>query len=207
MLPLNCSLNSNPIFPQNDDREVYLFTSLDQPAVLADKHELSTLNLCLFGDTSSLFDSTSESLILHLVSQLLGINHLQYSCLSSSSINKAEWFYHGAPCVAIVLSIGDNNLHFYMHPQRVLESLQSPTYQPKPKAELQDALSSHRVHCQVELDAFSLQVKDTLNLQVGDVIQTDHLLCASLFLKHQQQTICQVEPGRIQQHKSIQIVS
>lgn len=206
LLPFSCSV-TNTSKPDKTEDDFLLCSDEQQAIALLQKKHLSALKQCLFGDSSTCFDSVSQSLLAELITQLLAIEHINIEQQKSTNTLQEEWFYHGSSAIAIKLSIGKEALILYLHPDWVQNALPKLNPNPLPQVDLQDLLGAELLHCQVELKPFMLKVKDTMNLKVGDVIKTDHLLINPLELKQQRKSICLVEPGQAKQHKSIQIVS
>ena len=203
------SLHLNRTLPSLEYDSGYLFLSeIAEPIALLLTQDLSTLTHCLFGDTSDCFHPSSENQLTTLFNQLLGTQSLQRRKVEEKETRlREEWFYTGAPSLTVTLRGAHHSMTFCLHPQWVLQTLARPKEIPKPKSNLQDALASKVLHCQIELTPITLQLKDMLHLQVGDVIKTDHPLTSPLLINHEDQAICAVEIGTSNHYKSIQIAS
>lgn len=188
---LSCTV-TRPTNPPNrcgsDDLLVKGVALLVQP-------DWKMLNHCLFGDCSHYFDAPSKSLFLTLLNQLVGTELLE-----TMPIN--DWFYPGSP--ALVLTI-NQTMAIYLNPQWVLKALPLPELTQQKLAELDDALAAERVTLDVKLNALPLKLADVVRLKIGDVIKTDHPLSVPLSLSLNQKTICCVDIGKDNFHKSIQI--
>lgn len=206
LLPFSCVV-TNVCKPDKTDDDLLLCSNEYQTIALLQTKHLWALKQCLFGDSSACFDSVSQPLLAELIKQLLDMEHINLEQQKNTTFLQEEWFYHGSATIAIKLSIGKDELTLYLHPEWVQNELPKLNSDPLPKVDLKDLLGSELLRCQVELKPFTLKVKDTLNLKVGDVIKSDHLLSSPLDLKQQGKSICLVEPGQAKQHKSIQIVS
>jgi hypothetical protein len=213
--PLSCHLETN-LRLKPDHNEWSFFTSKEQPIALVDKTKLDVLKQCVFGNSSPCFDSANQTIMRQLLSQLVGIDVGWALAQQVDSNNNGvgprpnlheEWFYHGAPTVALNLMVDKEALVFYIHPQWVIKFFPKPLQEQKRKSDLQRAVETEIVHCQVELQACSLKIQDTMSLQVGDVIKTNHPLFTSALFKHKHDVISQVLLGKTQQYKSIQIES
>jgi len=207
MHALSLTLRAKCKPPQCDNYRLFI-TDTGQPVALLLTEDLSVLTHCLFGDLSECFNPISEIHLITLLNQLLGTESLQ-----PQPVGKREgfihetWFYKGAPTLRLTLSEAQYFLTVYLHPQWVLQALPKAKKIQKPKSDLQKALASQVLHCQIELAPLPLALNDVLQLQPGDVIKTDHPLSSLLLLNHQQQTICHVEIGANNYFKSIQIAS
>ena len=201
LFPLSCHLSCNPHQP---DQGYVLLTEHQEPIALLPEHYLSLIKSSLFGDPSDCFNTISETLLINLLNQLLGAQLIQQQ---SDTVHLDEWFYNGAPSLAMTLSGSGQSMTLYLHPHWVLNALPKHQLVQKPKDNLHEALEPQLLHWHVELNPVSLQLEDMIRLQVGDVIRTDHPLTTPLLLKNNQQTVCNVDIGETNLFKSIQITS
>lgn len=196
--PLNCSVSRTPKILTVPPLEDYILIGdvalLVQPDWAIIKH-------CLFGDHSACFDAQSKSLFSILLNQLLGTQSLQLKKAPDRPSIK-DWFYTGAPSLVMTIN---QVMTIYLHPQWVLSALPLPELTQHPLAKLSDALAAEKVNLHVELNPVPLKLTDMVRLKVGDVIKTDHLLTTPLRLSINQKTICSVDIGKENSHKSIQI--
>lgn len=207
LFALSCSLSANPK-PLQLDLGCLLISEGEHPVALFSQDGLSALKQCLFGDLSDCFNSISKNALTSLLSQMLETPSIKLQLINKSlGFKDTEWFYPGAPSLSLTLSLPCHSMIIYLHPQWVLKKLPLSKRTLKPKANLQEALADQLLQCQVDLIPISLKLNDVINLRVGDVIKTDHKLIDSLLLKHERQTVCQVEPGESNHFKSIQIAS
>lgn len=200
LFPLTVVLQCNPKPHAFSDSSV--FTNNDRAIALLPKQNLFVMAYCLLGEVADCFDDISAGILPGLLQQLLGAGSLE-----EKNYTHVEWFYTGSPALVMTLSSGRYSLNVYLHPQWVLNAIPQNTLLSKPKVPLQEALDSELLCCEVELNPMTLQLDKLLRLKPGDVITTDQALTTPILLKHQQQTVCHVDIGEINQTKSIQIVS
>lgn len=207
LLPLSCVL-SHALTPVSTHECTLLLDGANAQALLLNS-DYAIIKHSLFDDASDAFNAISQTLLMVLINELLGTTSLtQQSCPPSA--NK-EWFYTGAPTLALILTNSTNgtclhpNITLYLHPQWVLCALpKNHNSKIKPIA-IHKAIDTKKIDLQVALIPVPLPLKSMLNLRVGDVIKTDHPLTAPLHLNHQQQTVCHVDIGITNAYKSIQI--
>lgn len=206
LLPLSFSLIANQ--KPNVANAEYIFVADTQVIAFLPVQDLSVLKHCLFDDASDCFKDIGETMLLVLFRQLFERPSLQQSLLDDNrNFLYDEWFYTGSPTVSLTLEAGTHSLTVYLHPQWVLQALPMMKPSQKSRGDLQAALDSQKLHCQVEFNSITLQLESLVHLKPGDVVTIDHTLGSPLTLKHGQQTVCHVEPGEINSFKSIKIVS
>lgn len=166
----------------------------------------SALRYCLFGEECDDFDPVCEQLLLKLFMHITGSQALTRHINDHNEAQLAEeWFYKGSPALAARFYCGEKYFCICLHPQWVLSMLPRQPVLHKPLSDLKQALASQYLPCQIELLPLTLPLQSVMRLQVGDVIKSDHALLAPLLLKHNQHTLCTVNPGTKLPHKSIQI--
>ncbi len=199
LFPLSCQLRRNPKLPGSLKFD-NLTNAANSGIALLDKSCLSLIKYSLFDDTSDCFDAVAESLFMALLSQLLG------AAVLKETIEKwviEDWFYTGAPTCALTLTCANESITIYLHPQWVSDALPSNYRSTKSPVTLHEALATQRLQLHVTLNPLPLKLADVIRLQVGDVIKTDHPITDPLALTHQQQTICNVDIGKLNTTKSI----
>ena len=203
LFALNCHLRCTHKIGQLDNEFVTL-TEQDQPVALLAKHDFPAIKHCLFGDIADCFNTISETLSIKLLIQVLGLKWLQQET-ASPILN--DWFYTGTPSLTLIVSGDTQSMTVYLHPQWVLDVLPKHPLINKSTDNLDDALETQLLLWHVDLNPVVLPLANMLQLQVGDVIRTDHPLTMPLLLKTEHQTLCQVDIGETNQYKSIQITS
>ena len=214
LFPLTCELRPIPLSNSRSsvnycettpmaNNDVLMVCEEDQPIALLlpleGKGVRGSIQHHLFGDTADCMNSLSDTLFLTLINQLLGTQTPQlHSC---NTQNLDEWFYTGSPALLLNLT----NITLYLNPQWVINALPSYTKTQAPIKKLSEAIDPLSIPLHVELSPVSLRLNDIIQLKIGDVIKTDHPITIPLQLKQNQKTICSVEIGEANAHKSIQI--
>lgn len=163
------------------------------------EHYLTLFNQVLFGEDNFCFNSASQELILILLHNLFKIELCQ---INKTTDTKAHWFYKGSPCLLLTLSTHENNITLVINPDWVYQTL-SPNKRLKDNLDsLDEALAEHVLTAHLELTPLSLPIKQLLNIQIGDVITTDHPIATPLRLTQNQQLLAQADLGQSSHHKS-----
>ncbi len=200
LFPLSCQLRRNPKLLRSTQFH-HVTNDANCSFALLDKSCLSFIKYSLFDDPSACFDAVTETLFMALLSQLLG-TRVQMLGQGPTYICE-DWFYTGAPTLALALTCVNETITIYLHPQWVSDALPSNYRSKKSPATLHEALATQRLQLHVGLNPLPLKLADIIRLQVGDVIKTDHPITDPLKLTHQQQTICNVDIGKSNTTKSI----
>lgn len=210
-LPLNYILkptSKNRILNIN---EWQLVSFNAQPQALISLNNACVLSLSLFGELCPNFTVAIETPKIQLIEALLKSTSVEFQPLDYCLFNKNEWFYHGAPSVELQFNIKhpSSNQYFtlYIHPLWVLNFLPQTLAPKKPEISLKAVLKEQAINCQVELQAFSLNLKESSTLKIGDVIKTDHAVTQPVLLTHHKKTLLSANLGKTNDHQSIQIVS
>ena len=200
LFPLKCTLHRSDLSEPRPLGSVTEITDENGPAALLIEDDYITLKHAVFGDASDCFNPVSETLLLTLLTQLLGKQsiHLE-SGVQNPTMN--DWHYLGSPSLTLTLS----HMTLYLHPQWVLSALPPCPLTLGPITRLNDALRSISLDLQIELNPIPLHLKDMMGLQVGDVIKTEHRITTPVVLSHQQHTVCHASIGETESYKSIQI--
>lgn len=204
LFPLSSDLQRSPVTPLGSTAMQAICDTSHYPLALMINTDLSAVKYSLFADVSSSFERISHGLFIKLIGELLETPVLpapQYS------VEPTDWFYKGSASLCLVLSTGQYRIELYLHPQWVLSALSVRAGKKPRLGVLDDALQSLSLSCQVELLPMSLSLDDLLNLQVGDVLSTDHPLDKPLSLACQNHGICLVRAGADGISKTIQIES
>lgn len=201
LFPLQCGLQRSDL-STNPTNFTWL-TDQNGPVALCVDDDYVTLKHALFGDSSNCFNPVSKTLLMTLISQLLGNVTVEYAMLNPKM---EDWFYQGSPALTLTLShTSGNSMALYLHPQWVLNALPPGPISLKPIIGLNNALQSISINLHVQLCPIPLHLKDMLRLQVGDIIKTDHPIADPVVLKHHQQSVCHAHIGETSFYKSIQL--
>jgi hypothetical protein len=199
---LHVELRSAPKIAEDSDEKFLLITEGKKPIALLDNNYLELLKESLFSDKSPCFDQICSEIFVNFLKQILVFDSLEFG---NNSTHPRDWFYPGSPCLVSRFSNETKGFNLYLHPNWILAQIpkQKPSLQAL--AKLDEVLTSKEILLTVELESLKLSLHKLLGLQVGDVIKTSHLISKPLLLRHQQQTLCEVEAGQIQHFKSVQL--
>lgn len=196
--PLHLNLS---LVPKNYNLdEAYLIHDIDQDLGLITGDYLWIMNQALFANSHPSFHETSQELLLQLLSRLFQTNDcgLQYH-----KSQKPDWFYPGSTCLLATLSCDHDHFTLLMNPEWVYQQLPQVQNIKCPLNSLDEALAEQTVRFNLELEPSNLSVKNLANIQVGDILSTNHSLATPLRLMHGNELCSFAELGQSAQHKSI----
>jgi hypothetical protein len=196
-------LNASIILPSKEYHAdyAYVITHNNNPLALLEAHCLHFFNEVLFGEHLSVFNSYSQKLIIELISALLKTPH--ELLMSPTEYPFDDWIYPGTTALMLSLHTHDKSLKLLLHPKWVYEQL-PPLDKNTSKIEtLNDALAPKTIVLDVELEALSLKLNQCMALKVGDVLVSDHVITAPMYLKHHKTLMCEVELGQSHSYKNI----
>ena len=194
--PLSCKLSQNPKI-YDVISPLWLITDANRSISISNKKDHELIKQSVFGKNSDCFNTISETLLISLLNRLFGTESLQWH----TAPNMDEYLYTGSPCLTLSIECDTLSTSLYLHPQWVVNALPQKRISPSPVSSLNDALATQVLPLQVVLSPIPLQLSNLIRLQVGDVIKTDHPITMPLLLKHDNETICNVDIGE----QSIQI--
>lgn len=200
--PLTCELSLTTI-QDKPHQACHCISTQQRPIALMINNDLSMIRYCLFGDTADCFHGVSHAIFLKLVQTLLDSEALQIEL----NLNQPEaWFYTGSPSLHLKLQCNqDESISFFLHPQWVINALPQHSSTLKPTCSLDTLFDPYPVKLEIELNPTSLTLAEITQLEVGDVIKTDHPITSPLRLKHTEKTICHVHLGEHNHTHTIQI--
>jgi hypothetical protein len=171
------------------------------PIARIDEDYHSLLNYVLFGEDEPSFNATSDELILVLLTQLLS----SAPCSFNDQINdSSSWIYPGSTCLLVVFSCEQQQVHCFLNPDWVYHLLAADKRKSlKAVHPLDEALAEESLALNLELNAMKIPFKQLIDLQVGDVLLTDHKINQALPLMQEQRRIASAELGHISEHKSL----
>ena len=203
LFPLSFNLNRLSKINIKSHQAAIMLTE-NKPLALLMPDDDHLMKHCLFGDESACFNNASELLFIDLLKDLLGVTTLTRQS-HSQLINSEDWFYKGSPALSLIFNSGSHIMTLYLHPQWVLAALPIRAFTLTSLEHFETALMSQTLDLHVELTPITLRVEDIMQLQIGNVIKTDHPLNQALQLKHQHKTLDYCQLGEQQSFKSIQI--
>lgn len=173
-----------------------------QPIALLNHTIHKLMNYSLFGEQSHAFNSVSEELFLLLLNQLLSCDDCS---LKKGYQETPHWIYPGSTCLVLRINCGDLELTILLNPEWVYQALPAAKKIMQPLRALEEVVVHESLRLEATLNPVAIQVKQLMELQVGDVLVTDHELYRPLSLIRQQQEFAQVELGQALNNKSILI--
>lgn len=193
--PLSCHISLNTEAAE-DVASIRHYASDNTPICLSSSKASSFIQQVVFGQIAKSFDAIAEQLHIDLLNLLCDTTSLHQQV----TFDRLDWFYKGSPCISLSIESNDASLVLYFHPTWVINALPQ-TESLTPLTPLNEALNEASLTMHVVLNSFTLPLSNISQLQVGDVIKTDHPLSTPLSLTHVCNTICHVELGE----QSIQI--
>ena len=197
-LPLSIELKL-PSKEYNTDHLLELYQTNSAIAFIKDSyHEL--INHSLFGEHHSCFNEVSEELFLRLLQQLL---KTETSNLKHENQNKPSWIYPGSTCLILELKCKTYQVSLILNPEWVYQYLALNKNSNQKLCSLDRALSNEQISLSIVLIPLRLTMNELMNLQIGDVISSDHPITKQVNLQHQEQLLAYAELGQSSNHKSI----
>lgn len=172
------------------------------PVALLPKQAIRSFQQQLFDDDSPCFLSSSQKLFQAFLCDLLQIETL---LITAADLPWSDWIYAGSPALLFSLSSKEEAIHLYLHPHWVLAQLPRAKPLSKSLQKLDEAIAPQELNLEVRFKPFSLPLNKLLQLQIGDVIKTDHQLEEPLNLQHQQDVLSLVQIGQQHSFKSIKL--
>ncbi len=174
---------------ENSDKKLLLLSN-KKPLALLEKSYLTLVKESLFADQSLCFDKASAEILRFLLKELLAVETLEEV---DDRTNPSNWFYSGSPCLLVKFGCINKSFNLYLHPDWVLNCLPKQKMSLPALAKLDEALASKELALTLELQTQKINLSKLLSLQVGDVIKTTHLISNPLIIRHQQQSVFEVE--------------
>lgn len=163
-------------------------------------HYLTLFNQVLFGEHHCCFNSSGQELMLILLQNLLKVEQCSIIKTTDTSPN---WFYRGSTCLLLTLSANKNNITIIIDPNWAYKSLAPNKTLKDNLSSLDEALAEQVLTLNLELIPLKLPIKQLLNIQIGDVIATDHPIATPLRLTQKEQLLSHADLGQSSDHKSI----
>lgn len=161
---------------------------------------LSVINQALFGNDKPCFNLASQKLWITLLNNLFKTEQCD---LPQSIQENPRWFYAGSTSLSLTLCCNENNFTLILNPDWVYQQLPESKVMQSELHSLNDALAEQTVSLCLELVPSTLSVKNITDIQVGDVLSTNHPLTSTLRVTRGNQLFAQAELGQSSQHKSI----
>lgn len=197
LIPLSLQLSPTP-----KDYQVLNTLRLQDASTdlaLVEGDYLTVINQALFNADKPCFQASSQELALCLLSSLC---HSEQAALRQNTHAAPDWFYAGSTSLLLSLSAAQAHFSLVLDPQWVYQQL--PQQQKSAALDsMDDALAEHTLSLCLELLPSKLSVKHLANMQVGDILTTNHPLSQPLNLTRNQEQFAQAELGQSAPHKSI----
>jgi len=157
------------------------------------------LNYSLFGEEDSCFNSCSEELFMLLLSQAFNTDF----CLLNKINKEVDWLYPGSTCLLVHLYCNASSISMLLNPDWVYQNLPLATKTNPGITPLEDGLAEKSLILSLELSSMSIPIKQLMDLQIGDVIATDHGCSRPMQLAHKRKTFATAELGKTLENKSV----
>lgn len=157
------------------------------------------LNQALFGEQDDAYKPCSEELFLRLLAELF---HTE-ACSMQTVDKQLSWLYPGSAAVVLHFSCTSSTCSILVNPAWVHQALPLKKKQQQNLSSLDEALAKKNLRLSVELDSMTISLQQLLDLQIGDVIKTDHQCSDRLRLVYEQKTYATTELGALATTKSI----
>lgn len=200
--PIQCTLS----LPSTQDFFIETgYVKDEQGQTLACIHDeiIPIMQDALFGEPLEAFNSTSDTLFLHLMSCLFE----REPCIVTNSRNvnnKNTWLYPGSAALLLELNSPTQEMTLLINPEWVHNAL--PLQTPRGALHsLEETLEAQPLTLHLELSAMHLPIKHLAELQVGDLLVTDHLLSNPMFLNQGKKAFATAELGTTSYYKSTQL--
>lgn len=165
--------------------------------VQAEKNWRSIFSLCLFGEDNSAFYTACEKIASTL------FTHLGMQEFTENPTTKG-WFYTGSSCLVMHLYCDNQSVNWYLHPDWVYDQLPEKSV-GTPLVSLEKALHQETVTLEARLQPFSLSLHTLLDMETGDLLQTDHALSQPLQLTCHSRMLAEASLAEKNTHPSILI--
>lgn len=172
-----------------------------QPLALLTDGFVSLLNYSLFNEDEPFFTSVSEELISHLINQLLKTQASRL--IESYSI--PNWIYPGTSCLKLTLKCGHYEQSCFLNPNWVHQRLPLNKNSRSKLTSLEEVLKEEFIVLNSDLLPVPIPLNQLLDIQVGDVLLTDHKQNTPIQLKHEAKTFALAELGKNLESKSLVI--
>jgi flagellar motor switch/type III secretory pathway protein FliN len=220
LLPLSCCLSLPPKSVDRDPKAIVKNPSQAPTTPIKSHHctlahiekkYLTVINLALFGQDELCFNPSSHALFLILLQQLF---HTECSISDPSDLiitteskvdilEAQNYVYSGSTCLLLTLNCGVVSTRLILNPDWVYQQLPKHQTNTTPLNTLEQALDHKTITLNAELLPIRLPLKQLVNLEIGDVLTSDHSLSQPLRLTQKQQLIAQIELASMAEHKSI----
>lgn len=166
------------------------------PAVQAEKNWYGIFSLCLFGEDNPAFYTACEKIASHLFTHL-GLQEF-------TDPPTKDWFYTGSSCLTMHLSCDNKSVNWYLHPDWVYNQLSEKSV-GAPLVSLEKALHQETITLEALLQPFALSLHTLLDMETGDLLQTDHALSQPLQLTLHSRIVAEARLAETTTHPSILI--
>lgn len=185
-----------------DRRSLTTFGMVGEPLLLMEGCHSTLMNHCLFGEDQPCFNSSSEALLLVLLNQLLSTEH---TTLQANIATAQDWIYPGSTCLLLTLTCVSYQINLLLHPDWVYRFLPGIKTTANRLCSLNEVVAAEEVTLELTLIPMNLPLHQLMNMQIGDVLVSDHAIHSPVALAHQKQALAQTELGQFCHYKSIQL--
>jgi hypothetical protein len=174
--------------------------SLFQPLAVSNTKIHELLNYCLFGELNSYFDQLSDELFLSLMSQLLNSDSCFYERLDQVNY---DWIYQGSPCLLVQLNCQSHQLALLLNPSWVHKNLLPLSTKQPTTYVLEELLGKKLLTMRAELNPMKIPFNQLVDLQIGDVLLTDHGINQPIRLLQKEKPFASADLGQMLENKSL----
>lgn len=193
--PISLRLLPPSPLPENPS----LVTAAGMAFMLLEDNYLSFFTPLLFKEDNSSFHSVSTLLVKKLIGDLLDIE----TCSLEHQFTQPDWSYTGSAALLLELSVERHSLRALISPDWVYAQLSPLQSSKNPLADLEQAVAAFPLQLDLTLRPLKLPLKQLVDLEIGDVISSDHPINTPVLLKHKDRILAEAELGQSNNQKSI----
>lgn len=188
--------------PDAKDKNAALLIQDDlaQPLALLDATYLNAVQHALFGIQDPSLDEVSTLIFSRLIETLFNAQH---NLITHHNEEAHKWLYAGSTALMLQLQSQEHSLSILLHPDWVYKELPLQKSHASTLSSLDDALSKESVTLELQLSPMILPMGQLFQLQIGDVIKSDHPITSPLHLMQEQERVALAQLGQAASHKSI----
>lgn len=188
--------------PDTEDKraQILIQDDLAQPLALLDASYLAAVQHALFGAKDPSLDEVSTLIFSRLIESLFNAQH---RLITPHHLKAHQWLYAGTTALMLQLKSQEHTVSILLHPDWVYKQLPLQKNHAHTLCSLEDALAQESVTLELQLSPMTLAMGQLLQLQIGDVIKSDHPITSPLPLMQEKERVALVQLGQAAGHKSI----
>lgn len=185
---------------ENESALVLIQDDLEQPLALLEATYLEAVQHALFGAQDPSLDEVSTLIFSRLMETLFNAQH---SLIAHHNEEAHKWLYPGTTALMLQLQSQERTVSILLHPDWVYKELPLQKSHANTLCSLDDALAKESVTLDLQLSPMTLPMGQLLQLQIGDVIKSDHPITSPFHLMQEQERVALAQLGQAASHKSI----